>query len=564
MQPKLPRQREACSVQAPKGVEAAKASPSARSRFRPDSVGFSNFKMNHPNSTPISSKLYLIATIGIAILFAILIGITPAAVDDMFFLKPVSGSENLPQLWPLMCDRIPELWESQSGRLGNFVATFFLFLFPRWVFGILSGGVIAWLLYISCRLSGSRPGAAVSWLIMAVVVFVFPWYDYLTQITYCSNYVWAATASLSAIFLFLRFPALPPSKVFASCLLLFIAGWFHEGFGAPLACGLGLYILWYIRNISLRQIAGLLCEISGTAITFLSPTFRQRGEQEGDFIFKFTYQEAIMQLGPALLMWGLFILLILIIVCSRRRRRSLIRRPAFIIILGFCMAASMVFLKFYNGPRTGAPLLLFSAIGLAICFNSLWPETQSRSGSILRYLLAVIIGGGAWLNLAYADIAQFRLNREIKEVMSRFKASKDGVFYYNLSYPAADLSLFKTSVRQFHERVPKNFMEMVYGKRPVILPEAMHGFNPSTAPRSSRSPEAMIYNGWIIVDGETDVYTFNRIHVLTTDGRNLPTRFRYDFFPGPDSRQYIIITPHVKVLDPSLPIADVILSDHSR
>ena len=513
-------------------------------------------------STKTLKYLYISISVIAGVLFAFIYSLVPANTDDLCFMISSKGMERGFGLWNLMVDKFPDIWQTQSGRLGNFVALPFLYLFPRWVFGIVSGGIISFILLFVCTLTKVRKGSVVSWLLMSAIVFAFPWYDYMFLITYSANYVWASAAVLAAVWAFLKVDEMSSPGYYAGLLLMFVAGWMHEGFGAPLTCGLTLWLIVFRKKITVRKVCAWAFAGVGTGMTLLSPTFWVRGENEANMLQKFPYKEAIMQLGPALLFFIVFAIAFLILVSDRKRRQRLDNYGLLTITGGFCIASLVVFLKYFNGPRTGAPLLLMSAVGCGITFSAIGRNVRFK---IVEWSLGCIVSIGVIVNLVFAIERQKDLNREYEEVLNLYEASPDGTIYYDLIYPTPDLSLFKTSVRQFHEKVPKTFWEWYYGpdKPIVILPSALKGFSQEKSSPSELSKGVMIYNGCIILPDTTDVDSYKRIHIVTSSGERRPSRFRRDYFKAADGKTYILLEPHDKVLDPTLEIKDVDLTDHS-
>lgn len=175
----------------------------------------------------------------------------------------------------------------------------------------------------------------------------------------------------------------------------------------------------------------------------------------------------------------------------------------------------------------------------------------------MQWVCAVAIGGGSLIHLVYADIAQYRLNKETEEVIRLLEESSDGQFYYDISYPVADAALFKTNNRQFHEKIPKSFLELYYGKRPIILPTALKGFSRQKATPSKYTSGAMIYNGWIVTEDTVDMESVKIIDIYVDGNQEVSSRFRQDRFRADDGDYYILITPHLKVLNPALKVEDL-------
>ncbi|MDE5794640.1 MAG: hypothetical protein K2I08_07960 [Muribaculaceae bacterium] len=520
-------------------------------------------KSSHNNY--IAQKYFFICVAAISgILFSILISLTPPGADDLLFMVPMKGHKAGLELWATMAERIPWIWETQSGRLGNFLSLPFLYLAPKWIFGIISGGMVFILITLSCRISGTRFGSIVSWLLYATIVIAFPWYDYLTLVTYAINYLWAAAAVVGAIYCYLNINNYKGIQLWFACFLMFIAGWMHEGFGAPLSAGITICIMLQLKECSRKQIAAWTASCVGTCMTMLSPVFWQRSERTTNYLLKFTYKEALLQLGPALIFIIAFILLLLWMISKRERRQDIPKAKSLVIFIIGAAAAGAVFLKYYTGPRTGAPVMLYSALGCAYILST--APSAKHSYVALQWVIGIIIGCFSLTHLAFADIKQQECSKEYAEVTTLYKDSENGTFYYDLAYPKADMTLFKTSIRQFHEKVPKEFMRMYYSpnNNMVILPTAMKGFSPERSEKSKITPGAMIYNGWIVVSEDFDVDSFQRIGVITGNGEIVSSRFRTDRFFCPGYGNFLLITPHIKVLDQTIRIKDVAINDHSR
>ncbi|MDE5998037.1 MAG: hypothetical protein K2G77_07505 [Muribaculaceae bacterium] len=507
---------------------------------------------------------YLITTIITGVLFAILISLTPAGADDLLFMVPMKGHEAGFGLWGMMIERIPWIWETQSGRLGNFLAMPFLYLAPKCIFGILSGIVIILLIMISCRVCGARYGSIVSWLLYATFVLAFPWYDYLTLVTYAINYLWAATAVAGAIYCYLNIKKYEGIRLGLACVLMFIAGWIHEGFGAPLCAAITICLILNRKQWSGKQIAAWISLCAGTSITIFSPIFWQRSDRTTNYLLKFTYKEALMQLGPAFIFIIAFIILLIWILVKCQSRQKILKSTTLMLLIIASIGSAAVFLKYYTGPRTGAPVMLYCALGCGYILSSVSSSRQSYD--VIQWIIGIVISVFSIVHLVYTDIKQRECNIEYDEVTRLYQESKDGIFYYDLTYSQPDLTLFKTSIRQFHEKVPKEFMRIYFApdNKMVILPTDMQGFSPDKSKQSDQTPGAMIYNGWIVITEDLDIDTIQRIGVITENGENIPSRFRIDRFFCPGYGYYLLITPHIKVLDQTIMIKDVVLNDDSR
>lgn len=510
------------------------------------------------------SRFFLCIASLTGVLIAILVSLTPPGADDLLFLLPAKGHEPGLELWSMMTGELDRIWETQSGRLGNFLAMPALYLLPKWVTGVITGSLTTLIIILACRITGTVKGSVVSWLIYATIVLAYPWYDFLTLTTYAINYIWAAAVVVAAVACYLNIKSVRGIRLAASCILIFSAGWMHEGFGAPMTAGLTLALVVKMKGIDRRQILAWACACAGTCMTLLSPTFWRRSEAETGLLEKLTYQEMLIQIGPAMLFVVVMTVMSMMVISIAKFRKHLLLSSRFLILSCASIVAAAICLRFYCGPRTGAPAILFSALTCAYIISAY--SCSRPTGKAIKWTVGILFGGFSILHLAYADVAQTKRSHEYHEIIRLYEMSEDGIFHYDLTYPEADLSLFKTSVWQFHQRVPKEFMRMYYKPehKMVILPTALEGFNPEKALKSSMTPGALIYNGWPIVPDSISTDSFHRIHILTESGEYLSSRFRIDHFDSSGYGHFSLITPHIKVLDPTLQIHDISLSDHSR
>lgn len=505
--------------------------------------------------------IYLAAAVAEGILLAILIAVTPAAADDLFFMIPVREMGSESDAWQKMIREVSWVWETQSGRLGNFLSLPFLFLLPRWVFGIITGALFSFILLEMTSLVGTRRGSVVSWLIMAVMVFAYPWYDYLTQVTYAVNYVWASAILVGALWCFLNSGSLSKPLFVVALIWTFVSGWIHEGFGVPYCCGLTLWMLINRRRLDSRKILLWLMAASGSVMTAFSPTFWSRSQDGAGNVLDFPLNEAVIQLGPALLVCIVFVVSLGFCTIRKKTRQRLVMYGLLWIVIGGVICSMAVFLRFYSGPRTGAPLLLFSSLGCALMFRILGEPFNSRPAA---WIIGVMIALCAFVNLVFAIVRQTDLNKESQKIESLYNASPDGAIYLDLIYPVADASLYKTTVRQFHERVPIFFWEKYHDsdKHLVILPAAIRDFIPERAQPSGKAPGIWVYKNHIIASQSLDLSDVNLIRLLTGEGSWTSSRFRADPFTGRDGHRYVLITPHLQTLDHSVRIIDCEIYSH--
>lgn len=505
------------------------------------------------------SVFYLIAAI-ISILFTLIYTFSPLEADDYWFLEGTQGMSHGWKMFLVACDTMKERWLTDTGRLGNIINPLFLALFPKWVFNIVSGVAVYFILVFGCRLASASPGSLRSYLLISLIIFCYPWYDYLFCITFGINYVWSIALALITSGFLLQTDHHNRISLILISLLCFITGWIHEGLGIPLACGGVVVAVMLFKNHSLsgQYLLKLACLCAGCTMICFSPVFWNRAETAVSNIYKFPLKEMIMQIGPGVAMFFLFIGFLIIVLSKRIYRKNLINSPQglgktfffFTVIL----VSLVVMIKYYNGPRTGAGVVMFASVGTVWLSSFL----KLKISGFIKNIISAILTSAILINLISAVCIQKKLLREYKDIVTLFTDSSDGSFYYDLTYPKADLSLYKTTVRQFHERIPKYQLgEYLDGnKTMVILPTALEGLNANNTKPASQ-PGFYTFNGYIVMDPDVDLDS-PRISVKTADGTVMSTRYRRDTFHDSGGREWVMIMPHVQTLDEDLRITDIL------
>lgn len=509
--------------------------------------------------TAYGKKIFIAATAIAAVLLTAIYMNSPMEADDYWFLEGTHGMKNGVDKFLVACNTMTERWHTDTGRLGNLINPLFLALLPKWVFDVISGLMFFVTVIFSCRMASVRLGSVGSYLLLAGIVFCFPWYDYLFCVTFGINYVWAMALILMASYYLLQ-PTGRGWPTVIVCVLCFCAGWFHEGFGAPLSCAaVVVAVLRYRRHcLDKSFMAKVISLCAGTLMICVSPSFWNRAESQISNIVKFPFKELVMQIGPSVLIFAMFVIALIIALSVANYRHRLhhtdrgYERTIFFTV--FVTAAMVVMLKYYNGPRTAAAVIMFGMVGtvwlLNRCvksFRHLW------IGNALKVLLSLAV----FANLGYAANAQRKILAEYDEVVTQFQASRDGTIYLDITYPTADLSMFKTTVRQFHERIPKKMIShyMDPDKNMVILPKMLKGVGESDLKPASR-PGFYVSRGYIMCEPSAAPESY-QITVRDAGGNDIATRYRLDPFRLDSGKELVFVMPHIQTLDPEIKIMDV-------
>ncbi len=509
--------------------------------------------LRHPHK---GAAVFFVACALVSGLLSALLFFVPLALDDLWFLDGIHTPPG-PDTFSAACEILQSRLSTDTGRLGAIISPLFLALFPKFVYNILTGLVFFLLVLGSCRLANVRSGGLWSYLILAFCTIGLPWYDYLLILTYGINYIWAAAAAVWAAVVMLapekvkgRFPA------FCALVLCFVAGWMHEGFGIPLSAA-ALVTLIGPKKKTLR-LRYFLAMAAGTAMTALSPAIWNRlfyttSTPSPDY----PLTELIIHFGP---LAAILILYFATLLCTRLFSRKQIPSENSVILFftTFITVATAIALLFYCGPRITTPAILFTGIATIRLLSPRLPRLPriiSKSLSILILLFLI-------LHLAAAITLQKRLLTQFHRIERLFSASPSGDVYIDLIEPRPDLTLFKTTVRQFHEFVPREMFSRYYtgdniGKQLTVLPTVLRGFEPGKARLTASTPGLCIYRRALVALTDAPPYPSKGIIELTdASGRVILSRYRTQTFTISDGRTCTLITPHASILDPTITIVD--------
>ncbi len=127
-------------------------------------------------------QVYSICVLLLSVLAGIMYYVTPTCCDDLWYQ---SESEGIPGTWTYFLSTFQNCiahWNYDTGRLCNTVSAPFLSLFPRWVYAIITAGLIFYLYIIGIKITQIKwiSFKAAFWL--CIVSFVIPWHDYMFTI----------------------------------------------------------------------------------------------------------------------------------------------------------------------------------------------------------------------------------------------------------------------------------------------------------------------------------------------------------------------------------------------
>ncbi len=498
-----------------------------------------------------------------AVLFGFIFYLTPIYNDDVWFLGNSVGERgSLIHLQTTVANAIDH-WNFDTGRLSNLSGAIALSLFPDWLYATLSGLAIWYILIIGCKFSGCAPFSPGSAFWIFTVVFIFPWLDYLFGVIYSANYLW----SVFFAFLLMRciihpspFLVRERNKI-ANAIIIFIlsliVGWWHEGLSVLLISGMIIFRIFYRTPQCGRvrmnwSILGLVC---GLLILFSLPAFRNQVGERHSQLLKSVWWESAVNILVWNCLYYLYLLLFIIAVCRRTIRNRLITNGKFglalnLAFLGAGGVSTLIYLIYFNGPRTGAFCQILSAIAILRLLPYMGVNDWLIYACKRRWIIAVLVLTASYINLGYSIMVQKRLTREYNDVM--VLAAKAGgenpEVYYDVTPIRFGIDLLKPSY---------NALNTTYGLRGInLLPSVLVNFsfdNPEV--RKCSGDHLYLYKDKIIMRG---IFPEDRFDVELTleNGDRIRSRTRTRIFHTGDGEKVVYVLPHSQALQ-TLKLRDV-------
>ena len=246
------------------------------------------------------------------------------------------------------------------------IAVPFLSLLPKYVYSFLTS-IAIWIIYLSgpyfAKTRYISLGAAF-WIL--VVTFVFPWFDFMLTIIYSINYVWALALAFVFLYFFIKYRSSRAS--IEKCLLLFVfsyvIGWWHEGLSVPLLASILVYFFIerkFPDRTNAFMITGLAC---GILTIMCLPAFRCSVNHRYSVLFKPVLWETILGFCFVALFFIYMVMLGTSLIIKNKRKQFITDG-----ILTFGITGTVVYLKYYSGPRVGTFIQMFSAMGIILLCN---------------------------------------------------------------------------------------------------------------------------------------------------------------------------------------------------
>ena len=445
-------------------------------------------------------------------------------------------------------------WLTDTGRFCNLLNVLFLGLYPKWVFSVLSGSFVWLSLMLMPRIVRVRPGAWQSWLLLAGFVFALPWFDYMFTVVFAINYLWPSALVLAFLYcLFERRYLCSRGKFAAWCLLAFFAGWMHEGFSVPVIAGLCAAYLYERRMPGGREMMLAMAFVAGSVMIAVAPSFWLRVGKNLTLFNRFSYMELILNgivFNVVNIMYFIATFAVLSIGTIRRRVfSSSVSRFLTVFIFVSTAVSSIIYYKYYTGPRMAWYGTQFGLLGLAVIFRT------CPCGRVFNLIVGWIVAVTAFAHLVFVVVKQIPLCQENERITELYLDSPDGCVYFDATPERADMTLLKTSTRAFNEHIPTQGFSNYWrpdGPELSLLPSALAGFDGESGQACESDASLRLYGGLLLSSAPVPDESA-KIMVLMPGSGWTESRLRYRRFHDSAGREWYLIMPHTVVMTGAVP-----------
>lgn len=509
-----------------------------------------------------ASAVYYIIIIAVTILLSLLIASGVPMVDDFRFNAMLPDNADCHERMRAAYARWISALDTEQFRLANQPVPWIENLLPRSVTAVILSLGVAFLIDTGRKLIKASYSSLRTYMWIAAIILLMPWYDYILAIPYMMNYPVSSAVALLTITLFLT-PRHPAALKMGMLLMLCVCtGWMHEGFGLPVTIGMATWIIAEKASGGkpgkLRMLMTLAVGAGVSIVLGFSPVLSTRTAESIGKIARMPLWEMAFQLGPSMLLLTTFIVLGTV---------SIVRKPrqSFLWMIGsMAVSAEIIAIVFYNGARTTWPSMLFSIIGL------LWLGRNMQINHKFKLCVSTLCMAGVSINLIAAIQEQISCRQDFNRVMQLYLKSQTGEVYYDIAPPHISLSLLKTSIRQFHERVPMLYISEHYAPHPPlsILPSRLARFDFNKAKMTDSIMPLYLYkNLLIIVPTDTleakypadAIGLHHKLSITTQTGDIITSRYRLSTFHDASGRPFVLMMPHALTLNPALKIKSATL-----
>ncbi|MCM1331309.1 MAG: DUF6056 family protein [Bacteroides sp.] len=356
--------------------------------------------------------------------------------DDVGFYLNYEGQRDY---WFSLPRSMYRHWLCSNGRMADMLTPIWLNILPHWANVACNGLMTGGMFWMMIRLSSlnNRISVGMQVLMIFLIAFTFRWdalwMEFITQY----NYVYSATLMLSCLCILFcdnKREGRISQKVWngirwAVIPLGFISGAMHEASGFPVSVGLFCYLMVRKNRHALTRSQ---CWLAASMILggLFPLTSRAVYVRVGSMLQPEPPLEMLLTSGGYVLL--LAILIVGCLICGRKsagvssRLRSLCYSPWMVLTIAAFVSVAFMFLSRYGG-RTGWFAQIYALVAIVIFLREYGIDFSPRASSVPGVVLSVFVVG----HYVLVGIWQHRLAAETREVISLYRASQDGVIFYD-------------------------------------------------------------------------------------------------------------------------------------
>lgn len=429
----------------------------------------------------------------IGALYGVLSWLCPPMQDDFTFMGDSFG---VPVGWDKLALGWAEVTQHFSydvGRLSNVLATVFLCLLPRWVYGAAMAAITYVALEYGCRVARlpERSLWCVAWA--GMWVFALPWLQGIIILDFSVNYLWPS--ALIIVVLYEMFAAPACRLRWWTLLVAVAAGWLHEQFGVAVCCGFLAVVLLRRNAVTRPRLALAFAFAGGTFLNFVFPGIWMRA-------IGMPARDMAVALKPLYVCLTSMVYASAIVVPLAWRYLDRQRRTLAVLLLSASASAYAVFLYIGIGRGTWAPQF-FGCLCLLVCLPALPWKAAAWFKRTIAWSAAALTAASLVLSVYWMAVYQHEFRLVERKVI---QAGNSCIYYDPIKMPLAQQALtgFRVPAQQFRGLYARHFFGRYYcGGKPLrMLPTALQGCTAGSAPETAPGSGLRYINGCVVATPE--------------------------------------------------------------
>lgn len=343
----------------------------------------------------------------------------PLLGDDLGFFSRYAEENDC---WFALPRFMYRQWLWNNGRFADMLSPLWLNILPLWLTAVITGLAISALYYFTIRLTESQHklNDLYKILIIFIISFTFRWDAIWMEFMTIFGYVYSSAFALASLWLLLNGKGYN-ALCWVAIPFCFTATAMHEALGFPLASGLVIYFLtskgWKELGIARKMMAAAVI-LGGIFPLTSAPSWNRVGAM--------LQPEPVWEILSTSAGWLCILLIVVAVISFRNHHRflSLLRSPWIIFASASFLSCGFMIVSGFGG-RTGWFCQLFALIALFQILPQ--PKRSGIATAVIGWLMAAAI----IFHFCSVAVWQYRLAEESRQVIAEYKASSDGIVYFD-------------------------------------------------------------------------------------------------------------------------------------